>query len=54
MGCVYAEVVEALGKPSIAAAHVAVSRALVRLAKEISLERRCLAKPLAWCEASKG
>jgi RNA polymerase sigma factor (sigma-70 family) len=32
----YAEVAEALGKPSIAAAHMAVSRALVKLAKEMA------------------
>src|SRR5215471_11757420 len=40
MGCAYAEVAELLGKPSIAAAHMAVSRALARLAKEMSHERR--------------
>ena len=40
MGYAYAEVAEALGKPSIAATHMAVSRALMRLAKEMSLERR--------------
>jgi RNA polymerase sigma-70 factor, ECF subfamily len=39
MGCGYAEVAEALGKPSIPAAHMAVSRALVRLAKEMQHER---------------
>ena len=32
----YAEVVELLGKPSVAAAHMAVSRALVRLAEEMA------------------
>jgi RNA polymerase sigma-70 factor, ECF subfamily len=40
MGYGYAEVAEALGKPSIAAAHMAVSRALVKLAKEMQHERR--------------
>jgi RNA polymerase sigma-70 factor (ECF subfamily) len=40
MGCPYAEVAELLGKPSIPAAHMAVSRALARLAKEMSHERR--------------
>jgi RNA polymerase sigma factor (sigma-70 family) len=36
MGLPYGEVAEALGKPSVAAAHMAVSRALVRLAREMS------------------
>ena len=36
MGCPYSEVAEALGKPSIAAAYMAVSRALVRLAEEMA------------------
>jgi RNA polymerase sigma factor (sigma-70 family) len=36
MGLDYAEVAEVLGKPSIAAAHMAVSRALVKLAKEMA------------------
>ncbi len=36
MGLPYAEVAEALGKPTVAAAHMAVSRALVRLAREMS------------------
>ena len=36
LGHSYADVAEALGKPSIAAAHMAVSRALVRLAKEMA------------------
>jgi RNA polymerase sigma-70 factor (ECF subfamily) len=36
MGCSLAEVAEALGKPSTAAAHMAVSRALVRLSAEMS------------------
>jgi RNA polymerase sigma factor (sigma-70 family) len=36
----YAEVASALGKPTIAAAHVAVSRALVKLAKEMSHGKR--------------
>jgi RNA polymerase sigma-70 factor (ECF subfamily) len=40
MGCMYPEIVEAFGKPSIAAAHAAVSRALIRLAQEMSHERR--------------
>ena len=40
MGCPYTEVAEALGKPSVAAAHMAVSRALARLAKEMSHDRR--------------
>jgi RNA polymerase sigma factor (sigma-70 family) len=39
LGHSYAEVAEALGKPSIAAAHMAVSRALVRLAQEMSRGR---------------
>jgi RNA polymerase sigma factor (sigma-70 family) len=39
MGHAYADVAEALGKPSVAAAHMAVSRALVRLAKEMSRGR---------------
>src|SRR5262245_17596123 len=36
MGCSYSEIMEAFGKPSIAAAHMAVSRALVRLAEEMA------------------
>jgi RNA polymerase sigma-70 factor (ECF subfamily) len=36
MGLPYAEVAEALGKPTVAAAHMAVSRALIRLAREMS------------------
>src|SRR5258705_346921 len=40
LGLPYAEVAAALRKPSIAAAHVAVSRALVKLAKEMSRGRR--------------
>lgn len=36
LGCPLAEVAEALNKPSVAAAHIAVSRALVRLAKEMA------------------
>lgn len=36
MGYAYADVAEALRKPSVAAAHMAVSRALVRLAEEMS------------------
>jgi RNA polymerase sigma factor (sigma-70 family) len=36
MGCSLGELAEALGKPSTAAAHMAVSRALVRLSAEMS------------------
>ena len=36
LGLPYAELAPMLGKPSIAAAHMAVSRALLRLAKEMS------------------
>ena len=36
MGCSLAELAEALGKPSTAAAHMAVSRALVRLSAEMA------------------
>jgi DNA-directed RNA polymerase specialized sigma24 family protein len=36
LGCPLAEVAETLNKPTVAAAHVAVSRALVRLAKQMS------------------
>jgi RNA polymerase sigma-70 factor (ECF subfamily) len=36
LGLPYPEVAQALGKPCVAAAHVAVSRALVKLAKEMS------------------
>jgi len=36
MGLPYADVAKALGKPTIGAAHMAVSRALVRLAQEMS------------------
>ena len=36
MGLPYAEVAEALGKPTVGAAHMAVSRALVRLATEMA------------------
>jgi len=39
MGLSYAEVAEALGKPTAAAAHMAVSRALVKLAEAMSHER---------------
>ena len=35
LGLRYTEVAQTLGKPSVAAAHVAVSRALVKLAKEM-------------------
>ena len=40
MGLSHAEVAAALGKPSVAAAHMAVSRALVRLAEEMAHERK--------------
>jgi RNA polymerase sigma-70 factor, ECF subfamily len=40
MGLSYEEIVKALGKPSVAAAHMAVSRALVKLAQEMSRVRR--------------
>lgn len=40
MGAPYPEVARTLGKPSVAAAHMAVSRALVRLAKEMRHDRR--------------
>ena len=46
MGLPYTEVAAALGKPSVAAAHMAVSRALVRLAEEMSCSHRT-AKPTA-------
>ena len=39
MDCSYEEIMEAMGKPTPAAAHMAVSRALVRLAKEMSHAR---------------
>ena len=39
LGYPYSEIVTALDKPSVAAAHMAVSRALVRLAEEMSHER---------------
>ena len=39
LGLSHVEVAEALGKPSAAAAHMAVSRALVRLAEEMAHER---------------
>lgn len=39
MGCGYAEIMSALEKPSLAATQMTVSRALVRLAKEMSHER---------------
>lgn len=39
-GLSHAEVAEALGKPSAAAAHMAVSRALMRLAEEMAHDRR--------------
>jgi len=40
MGLEYSEVAEALGKPSVPAAHMAVSRALVKLAKEMASGNR--------------
>jgi RNA polymerase sigma-70 factor (ECF subfamily) len=40
LGLSHAEVADALGKPSSAAAHMAVSRAMVRLAEEMAHERR--------------
>ncbi|PYR66845.1 MAG: hypothetical protein DMF87_07980 [Acidobacteria bacterium] len=40
LGYSYPEVARALGKPTVAAAHVAVSRALVKLAKEMAIVRR--------------
>jgi RNA polymerase sigma-70 factor (ECF subfamily) len=40
MGLPYADVAAALGKPSDAAAHMAVSRALVKLAEEMAHERK--------------
>ncbi|PYR13910.1 MAG: hypothetical protein DMG00_05635, partial [Acidobacteria bacterium] len=39
LDCKYEEIREALGKPSVAAAQMAVSRALVRLAEEMSRGR---------------
>jgi len=40
IGLSYDEIVKALGKPSVAAAHMAVSRALVKLAEEMARVRR--------------
>lgn len=40
IGLPYSDVAAALGKPSVAAAHMAVSRALVKLAEEMAHERR--------------
>lgn len=40
MALPYDDVAAALGKPSVAAAHMAVSRALVRLAEEMAHERK--------------
>jgi len=40
LGLPYPEIAQALGKPSVAATHVAVSRALVKLAKEMSRVKR--------------
>src|SRR5262245_60749181 len=40
MGLSYDDIVKALGKPSVAAAHMAVSRALVKLAEEMARVRR--------------
>lgn len=39
LGCPYAELAEALGKPSADAARMTVSRALLRLAEEMSRGR---------------
>ncbi len=39
LGLPHADVAAALGKPSVAAAHMAVSRALVRLAQEMAYDR---------------
>ena len=39
LGLAYTDVARALRKPSVAAAHVAVSRALVKLAREMAVER---------------
>jgi hypothetical protein len=36
MGMPYTELAEALGKPSVPATHMAVRRALVRLAREMT------------------
>jgi RNA polymerase sigma-70 factor (ECF subfamily) len=51
LGCPLAEVAEALNKPTVGAAHVAVSRALVRLAKEMSRHRSAVVAG-AWVAAS--
>ena len=40
MGLSHAEVAEALGKPTVAAAHMAVSRALLHLAEEMAHDRK--------------
>jgi RNA polymerase sigma-70 factor (ECF subfamily) len=40
LGLSHAEVADALGKPSAAAAHMAVSRALMRLAREMAHDRK--------------
>jgi RNA polymerase sigma-70 factor (ECF subfamily) len=40
LGLSHAEVAEALGKTSAAAAHMAVSRALMRLAEEMAHDRK--------------
>jgi RNA polymerase sigma-70 factor (ECF subfamily) len=40
LGLSHAEVAQALGKPSAAAAHMAVSRALMRLAEEMAHDRK--------------
>ena len=61
MGLSYADIAQALGKPSAAAAHMAVTRALVRLVEEMSREnaaraacRPVMPKPLASPDASAG
>jgi len=45
LGCPLAEVADALNKPSAAAAHVAVSRALVRLVREMAREAETTSAP---------
>jgi RNA polymerase sigma-70 factor (ECF subfamily) len=51
LGCPLAEVAEVLSKPSIGAAHIAVSRALVRLAQEMARYRGALVV-CAWLAGS--
>jgi RNA polymerase sigma-70 factor (ECF subfamily) len=45
MGFSHAEIANALGKPSAAAAHMMVTRALVRLAREMARDASARAKP---------